>query len=57
MKTGTIKKTNQKTQSLLDAPRLDDIFNGKVLFANKLAHANEFIAKHPLPEHLRKQKA
>jgi hypothetical protein len=56
MKTEAIKKTNQKGQSLLDDPRLDDIFTGKVLFSDKLAQANEFIAKHPLPEQFKKQK-
>lgn len=56
MKTGTIKGTNQKAQNLLDDIRPNGLFNGKVLFPEKLANANEFIAKHPLPEQLQKQK-
>ncbi|GAB3024718.1 hypothetical protein [Spirosoma pulveris] len=42
---------NQKGKALLD-----DIFTGKVLFPDKLAQANEFITKHPLPEQFQKQK-
>ncbi|WP_170069442.1 hypothetical protein [Spirosoma pollinicola] len=57
MNAETVKKTSQKALNRLDDPRLDDIFKSGVIFPEKLAQANEFLAKHPLPKHLRRRKA
>lgn len=38
-------------------PELDQLFGDRVLFPEKLAQANEFLVKHPLPEHLKKPKS
>ena len=55
MKTDTQKPIKQKVLDITTDPRLDELFDSKVLFPEKLAQANAFLAKHPLPENLKKQ--
>ncbi|WP_018618084.1 hypothetical protein [Spirosoma luteum] len=56
MKTETPKPTQQKELPITVNPRLDELFEGKVIFPKKLEQANEFLAKHPFPEHLKEKK-
>lgn len=56
MKAATIKRVPRESPEITVDPHLDEIFEGKVLFPEKLARANAFLAKHPLPEHLKKRK-
>lgn len=56
MKTEAPKQDELKTVVITVDPALDKLFAGKVLFPEKLAQANEFLTKHPLPTHSKKQK-
>ncbi len=57
MKTETIKQKKLEAPEVTVDPALDKLFEGKVLFPKKLAQANEFLAKYPLPDHLSKRKS
>lgn len=49
-------ETANHTLTITVDPALNEVFNGKTLFPEKLAEANEFLAKHPFPERLKKPK-
>ncbi len=57
MKSETTKPAQHKRLFVTVDPHLDEVFEGKVLFPEKLARANELLAKHPMPERLKKRKA
>ena len=55
-------ETERKTTLLKDIivtedPELDRLFEDRILFPEKLAQANEMLAKYPLPKHLKKPKS
>lgn len=56
MKTETAKQVERKALVITVDPRLDELFEGKVLFPEKLAQANEFLTEHSSPKHSKKQK-
>ena len=56
MKAETAKQNKRKASAIKVDLRLDEFFNGKVLFPEKLAQANEFLRKHSSPDDSRKQK-
>lgn len=53
----TKKPTLLKNIVVTEDPELNRLFEDRVLFPKKLAQANESLAKHPLPEHLKKLKS
>ena len=55
MKAELVKQRKKKQRDITVDKHLDELFDGKVLFPAKLAQANEFLAKHPLPESLKKR--
>ena len=57
MKAKPAKPKPHKALSVTVDLRLDEIFEGRVLFPEKVARANEILAKYPLPEHSQKRSA
>lgn len=56
MKTETTAQDLKESARIAVDPGLEKIFAGKILFPEKLAQANDFIEKHPLPDKFKKEK-